>query len=68
MGQTNQQLFANYLSLVDKYKTEKNVLNSRIGGLERQVKTLKQKNEVLKENIELHKKEKRELYLQLQAK
>ena len=68
MKQTNQQLFANYLNLVEKSKTEKNVLKSRIDGLERQVKVLLKKNEVLKQNNELHKKEKKELYQQLQAK
>lgn len=68
MSQTNQQLFANYLNLVEKSKTEKNVLKSRIDGLERQVKVLLKKNEVLKQNNELHKKEKKELYQQLQAK
>ena len=68
MNQTNQQLFANYLNLVEKSKTEKNVLKSRIDGLERQVKVLLKKNEVLKQNNELHKKEKKELYQQLQAK
>ncbi len=68
MNQTNKQLFANYLNLVEKSKTEKNVLKSRIDGLERQVKVLLKKNEVLKQNNELHKKEKKELYQQLQAK
>lgn len=68
MNQTNQQLFANYLNLVVMVKKKLNILKCENDGLKRRVKSLERKNQILKQNIELQKTEKKLLYQQLQAK